>query len=503
MKKWLISLIIAVFLGGFFVSPVTAQDLEQIDNFDVRINLKADSSFEVTETIVYDFGQPLEERHGIYRYLPYSYQRSGTNYNVRLTVTGVTDVAGNNYNYTSSRSGGWLTLKIGEADKTITGQHTYVIKYLVERAINYFEEQDELYWNVSGTDWPVDIASSTVSINLPQEVLNEDLQFACYTGEYGATESDCNLQMVDESNYVAYTRELLNPGEGFTIVMGLPKGVLIPPSFTKQSIWFLKDNWYVFLPIIIFIVLMYIWLTKGRDPKTKLSETVIPYYSPPEDLEPGLLGVIYDETADLKDISSSIIDFAVRGFLKIKELKTKTLLKKSTDYEFIKLKSETGLKEEYEKEIFRGIFANQKTRRLSSLKNKFYKKLPNIKKSLYQLVVEQGYFPLNPDRVRSAYLVWGVVFIILGFIVMMIGLAVYAGVSVMVCGVLIAFFSKAMPRRTKYGVDTLSKILGLKMYLNVAEKDRIKFHNAPSKRPEVFEKLLPYAMVMGVEKEWS
>jgi uncharacterized membrane protein len=60
-----------------------------------------------------------------------------------------------------------------------------------------------------------------------------------------------------------------------------------------------------------------------------------------------------------------------------------------------------------------------------------------------------------------------------------------------------------MPQKTLKGVATKEYILGLKKYLSVAEKDRLKFHNAPDKNPQRFEKLLPYAMVLGVEKEWA
>ncbi|MBU1148962.1 DUF2207 domain-containing protein, partial [Patescibacteria group bacterium] len=478
MKKHSCILVLFLIIGGFFIYPgqLNAETVdpsyldivEVVEDFDVRIALEQDGSFQVTETIIYDFGEYAYNKHGIYREIPYAYERNQANYNVRITVLSAKDLAGNEYPYQITKTGGYLQIKIGDADITVTGKKSYVITYRVERAINFFDTHDELYWNVTGDQWIVDIASSTASVSLPQGVLLEDMQLACFTGYYSSEESDCQYQIVDERHYAFYAEDTVYAGGDFTILLGLPKGVVIEPSTWQNLRWFLQDNWYILLPLIVFFFLFFRWWTKGRDPETKYSETIVPHYGPPQGMPPGVMGVVYDEKADLHDISSSLIDFAVRGFIKIRPIEGKGILKTKKDYEFIRLKDAKELEEEYEKLVFKAIFNNQKTKRLSNLKNKFYKELPKIKEALYKSVVEQQFFPLNPDKVRSSYFGWGIVFIIIGIFMMGSGLAVLPGIAVMVSGVLVTLFANAMPRKTNHGANTHAKILGLKMYLTVA-----------------------------------
>jgi uncharacterized membrane protein len=69
--------------------------------------------------------------------------------------------------------------------------------------------------------------------------------------------------------------------------------------------------------------------------------------------------------------------------------------------------------------------------------------------------------------------------------------------------VIFMVINSLMPAKTVKGVATKEYILGLKLYLQIAEKDRLQFNNAPEKKPEIFEKLLPYAMVLGVDEAWA
>ena len=148
------------------------------------------------------------------------------------------------------------------------------------------------------------------------------------------------------------------------------------------------------------------------------------------------------------------------------------------------------------------MFDGKKSVKVSDLKNKFYKDLTDIKDKIYKSTVEKKYFNKHPNRVRATYATIGIISGICGFflgstlgIIFMWSIVISAGI--------VLIFGVFMPKKTKKGVLIKEKIYGLKMYMNVAEKDRIKFHNAPTKNPELFEKLLPYAMVMKVEKEWA
>jgi uncharacterized membrane protein len=254
-----------------------------------------------------------------------------------------------------------------------------------------------------------------------------------------------------------------------------------------------------------------LWWKKGRDPKGR--DVIVAEYGPPDNLTPIEVGTIIDEKVDRRDISAEIINLAVRGYIKIKRIKKKALIFSwGNDYLLQKLKEGDDLKNEFEKDLLINLFKKGKdvqkeTKvikeiKLSELKNKFYKDCSILQKAIYKNVVKKGYFVKNPNKVRAGYSLMGIVLLILGFNFKGF-VSVINFISIFVAGGLFIVFSFLMPKKTKKGVLTKEHILGLKEYLRVAEKDRIKFHNAPAKDPQQFDKLLPYAIVLKVEEEWA
>jgi len=495
MKKFVILLIILSAVL-FFTEVANA---EQIDYFQVDIEVKEDSSFVVTEGIVYNFGNI--DHHGIYRDIPYSYTRSGSKYNVRINVLSVTDENGNAWPYTVSKFGGDVSIKIGDPDSYVSGEQIYRITYEVKRAINYFDEHDELYWNVTGTEWEVPIEQVLATVKLPGILEKDEIQLACYTGIIGSADQDCDYEISGSQIITFNTGSSLSSYEGLSIIVGLPKGVVTKPGTWQQIQWFLADNWPVFIPLIVLVVMFYLWYTRGRDPKVR--STIIPIYEAPEKMPAGELGIVIDEKVDLKDISGTIIQLAVNGYIKIKEIEKKKLFGKGRDYELIQLKEPDDKFKDYEKKIMKGIFDTGKSKRVSNMKNHFYVHLKKIKKSMYDLVVTDNYFPTDPEKVRQMYTIISFFILPLGFFLLVGFQNVIAGVSTIIAGVVAMIFSRAMPRKTKHGAEVNKQILGFKWFLSITEKERLKFHNAPAKSPKEFEEFLPYAMVLGVEKEWA
>jgi len=506
MKKIIKYLLIFILL---FVPLITyghvindSQDSsEQIESFDVYITVNKDSSVNIIENISYNFDDL--ERHGIYRYIPYLYERNGYNYKLRMKVVSVTDENGNSMPYTTSKSSGEYEVKIGDADVHVTGLKEYNIEYKVERAINYFDDYDEFYWNVTGTEWLIPIKGAGAYVALPGSISQSEIQYACYTGIYGAEDQNCSIN--HQNNKVDLISDIeLDEYEGLTIVLGWPKGVVTPPDSMQELKWWLADNWALFFPIIVFLVLYFIWYTRGRDPN--IHQAMIPFYEPPYKMTVGELGTVIDEKVDTKDISATIIQLAVKGFLKIKETDIKKVFNKSKDYELIKLQEKNNALIDFEFKVFEGIFGAKASVKVSGLKNKFYTHLPKIKKSMYSMVVGNGYFPTSPDKVRMVYASVFILIIIVGGL-LIFGLAssisALTGISVAGSGVIGLIFSRYMPRKTKKGAEAHQRILGFKWFLSVTEKDRIKFHNSPAKSPKMFEEFLPYAMVLGVENEWA
>lgn len=496
MKKLLAMIF---FCWGILFFPQISR-AEKIDDFQVDIRINKDASIDVSERILYDFENA--QRHGIFRDIPVEYQARGGNFNLRLSDILVADERGEPYNFSVSNVGDNRQIKIGDADLLVSGKKTYIISYRIKRAINYFDAFDELYWNGIGTQWTIPINNPSVKLFFPEKISKENLSISCYVGALGSTEK-CDFLVDENKNAITFSARNLSPGEGVTFAVGFPKGTVSQPTL-MAGIWeTVKDNWVLAVPFIVFFTMFYLWWTRGRDPKGR--GTIIAQFDAPDNLTPLEIGIIVDERSDSGDISAQIIHLASKGYLKIKKIENKILFFTSSDYELEKLKDEDADLKSFEKKLMAGLFKGGKsgsTVQISDLKNSFYKDVKKTNDDVYQELADLEYFPANPDLVRKRYLVAGAVLSVSVFFWGSFFGGLYA-FSAIVSGILIMIFGSLMPSHTKKGVEAREYILGLKEYLCVAEKDRINFHNAPEKTPQHFEKLLPFAMALGVEKEWA
>jgi uncharacterized membrane protein len=478
-------------------SPQALLAAEKINNFEVTFEINTDSSVDISEEITYSFGNA--ERHGIRKEIPLKYKSEKGNLSLDISNISVTDENGDSYKFSRKNSQGNFSLKIGDADKLVTGEKTYIINYTIKKALNYFDNHDEFYWNAIGNGWDIPIENISAKVILPKE--SSEIRKDCFIGRFGSQEK-CFSEVDNNKEIIFWSRDIL-ANEGVTLVVGFPKNIVTPPSLATRVLETIKDNMVVALPLIVLLIMFSLWRKKGKDPKGR--GTIIAQYDAPKGLTPIEIGTLVDERVQSKDVSAQIIHLAVRGYLKIKKSKKKILLFNATDYEFEKLKDEKGLKNEFDRGIMKGLFAGNKIGKkvkLSSLKQKFYKNFSKIIKNTYRALVEKNYFPKSPKIVTSIYLTIGVLVAFVSFFVIS-PLGWIGAISFAISGIIIIIFSFIMPVKTKKGVLAYEQILGLKKYLTVAEKDRIYFHNAPSKNPAQFEKFLPYAMALGVHKEWS
>jgi len=466
---------------------------EEIRNFHSNIYIKKDGTINIQENIEYDFENAL--RHGIYRDIPYRYNYSYKKYNVKLDVEDVTNFKDLPYIYKVSQSGGWANIRIGDPDRKITGLHNYRIDYSVRGAIAFFEDHDELYWNVTGDEWRVPILSSGANVYFDEKIA-DGVMAACYTGVSGSTNQNCNSEISNTG--IRFSSSVsLNGGEGLTIIVGLPKGIIEEPSSLSKSIWFISDNWAFVLPFVTLFTLLYFWNTKGKDPEGR--DVIAVKYEPPEGLTPAEAGTLIDERANILDITSTVIDLAVRGYLEIEEISsTSFFFFTNTDYKLIRTQMTNETLKSYEEKVLSGIFTGKETIMVSELRNKFYTELPGIKKALYKELVSKRYFPTNPENVRRIYKWIGIGAMILGFFL----LAIFPlGFSIGFSGLIILIFSRYMPRKTKKGSLKNEELLGFREFIDRAEKDRIQ--KLAKEDPTLFDRILPYALVFGLEDKWA
>jgi uncharacterized membrane protein YgcG len=473
---------------------------ERIRDFQSEVRLDRDGSFEVAERIVYDFGS--EQRHGITRDIPVRYGRgAAADYRIDLEVESVTDARGAARAYDLSRQGPDRRIRIGSPSRTVTGVQEYRIRYRVRRGLLWFRDHDELYWNVTGSEWKVPIDAAAVRVELPG---GEDrgVRFVCFTGRLGSSETACGGETEQGAVAVAAERQLA-AGEGLTVAVWLPKGLIPEPSAAQRALERAGDSvtWAALLPVAVVLGLTAVWWRRGRDPAGAVAIPV--RYEPPEGMTPAEMGTVLDERADLVDVTATILDLAVRGYLRIEETEAKKFFFLSeTGYTLHRSdRSDADLKA-HEKKILAGLFGGRSSVDLAELRNQFYTRLPGIKEALYDEVSRQGgWFPARPDRVRARWAAGALVPALPAA-----GAAFVLGdtpllLSILVSAALALLFGRAMPRRTLSGRRARQHIQGFKEFVERVETDRLERLGLRS--VSQFEKLLPYAFVLGAADAWA
>lgn len=503
----------AIFALGFplFVSAqMIGQNQEAIVSFDADIIVNTDNSIDVTEKIIYQTGPA--EHHGIYRDI-YPYSSEGKKMSIKDVV--VVDESGAPHKFQVSNVGKNIRIKIGDPNTTFSGEKTYLVTYHGTNAVAKLGDLDEIYWNVTGNEWGMPIYVARARVTLPPSITPTISQEACYFGVKGST-NKCSSFIESNTAVVFAAPGVLNPGEGITVAVGFPKGTVVP--YPPLSI--VTDMFLVYLPWVISILMVVgtfffsfrYWYQKGRDPKG--TGVIVPYYDVPGDLTPMEVVGILHEDVSAGSISAEIVYLATKGYLKIVYLENKILgIFNLSDYELIKLKDPLDVSNDFDRKLLNELFSVAPFDKvvLSKLKNVFYKQLPSLKDYAVKALLKKGYYKNLGKMGKGGKAVGAAVF--LSFACIWIFDVVSSASSQMVLspvviglivsvGIFLIIY-RLSPAKTEMGVATKEQLLGLKMYLQIAEKDRLAFHNAPEKKPEIFEKLLPYAMVLGVEKAWA
>ncbi len=442
------------------------------------------------------------EYHGIYRDIPIEYPGPhGSNYTLFLKVTNVLDGQGHKLKYESSVHDGYRHLKIYIPD-AVDATRTVSILYTMTNAVRWFDDHDELYWNVTGNDWPVPIDSASAIIVFPSGAAG-NLQAQAFTGVYGSGEHDAEVLVMGNGVRVT-TNDQLSMREGLTVDVYISKGVLVEPSGFTKAMWFLRSNPVVLLPLWALVVMFFFWWTKGRDPKADIS--VAPMYEPPKDMTPAEVGSLMEDAVHPRDITSTLVDLAVKGYLKIEETESKTLVFSHRDYTFHSLQPPGSWSSlaAHERVMLKHMFPADATEiRLSDLRNQFYVAIPTIKEDILAELRGKGMYSVDPDSAH-AYVLVGVILTLLPFgIAQLLGIDMLDSPGLLVASGLIALvivflFARIMTAKSLKGVRTKVEILGFQEFINRVDADRLK--RMP---PDTFEKFLPYAMALGIENRWA
>ncbi len=558
MRKLLILLF--TFLSSFWV---LAQDQEEILEYISDIEVLVDGSLRVKETITVNSLQN-EIQRGIFRTFPVIYRDK---YNNRVQVGfEVQEVLkdGNPEPFEVLTEGDFRIIRIGDPNVILDrGTYTYTIAYSTNRQIGFFEEYDELYWNVIGDSWAFPIRKATARIKLPTGA--EILQYAAYSGPLGSTGCDCDIRQEGGETLVVTLNGSLDPREALTVAVAWPKGIVDAPTAMDRSRQFFGDNLGIlimFLGLLVgFGYYLFAWNKVGRDPK---KGGIYPQFETPKGLDAAATRYIYHMGFDQTAFTAAMIQLATKGIIKIVE-------EKRGRYILQLLTKEEESMDQMERSVVNALFPAENT--VITLDQKEHLKIGGALKAVQDHLnstYQKGYFQLNYLWLVPGVLIFIAtailslkatfplrfeeerVFLIMTIIITLllsgvvsnlfikiyelqqgervkaftligslVSIAVFLAVPVflyfnfgvkfeygllglfMILGVINYIFFYLMKAPTVKGREIMDEIEGFRMYLNAAEKPQIQQMNPPGLTPELFEKYLPYALALGVGEAWG
>ena len=480
-------LILLIVAGGSFAD-------ERILDYHSDILVRADGWIEVTETISVR-AEGTQIRRGIYRDYPVRYEdRFGNNVKVLYEpISALRD--GEAENFIVEASGKNVRTYFGSSDRLLSpGDYTYTYRYNAGRMLGFFEEVDELYWNVTGNEWafPIDKASATVRFDF--DIPGRDLIPQAYTGLMGYAGEDFTVS-INQTGIARFvtTRELA-VNEGLTIAVGWPKGYVTEPDALQKLTWLLSDNLNLVV-VLTGLVLMFsyyipVWSNYGKDPEPGV---IFPRYDPPTGFSPASLRYIDNMGYDNEVMTSAVVSLGVKGYLRIDHFDdSHTLVRQNPRPNGPPLA--TGEKELHDALFQRGnevelkdenheIIGGARKRHEQALKRDYHKRyfrtngLLNLPPVLVAIIASVIAFAIGPT------------------------VAVFAVIFMMIATMIV--FAIALKQPTLPGRKVMDSAAGFREYLEIAEKDELNLRNPPEKTPELFERYLPFALALGVDQQWA
>ncbi|MDQ3928920.1 MAG: DUF2207 domain-containing protein [Chloroflexota bacterium] len=518
----LLSLCITAALALAPTAAVAQERQFHLDRFDSVIFVNQDGSLDVEETLVYVFqGQ---YRRGIREWETDRLENIG-DFRVSEVVNGE-EVAYEETSFapdepaTSGQPGTygvrtgnptrvrWI-YQGGPTPSSGTTRKTFIIRYHVEGAMRVYGDRDELQWFAVPQESPAPINSSKVEVILPD---------GTDTSNFTTQSAPGNAEVSKQGDTITFSADS-QLDNGFELGIQIPKGVLNATAPSWQSAVDAEERAAAEMerirPIIDFAVLVLSlligvggvlfvvrrWYMHGRDKPVKLFSDYVA--EPPSNLPPGLVGTLLDESADVRDVISTLVDQARKGNLTIQETRTQGFLTQGKDFEYRLLNRNVEYR--FEEMLLDAVFKGDTATKLSDLKNTFYTKLPPIYDEMYKSLVALKYFPENPKAVRNRNMGAGCGIAVLGGLLLFgsialapafSGLLPLLGVAIGLVGLVWVFTSTAMPKKTDFGSEETAKWRAFSNYLQQIQK-----YTDVQAAADKFQQYLPYAVALGIERQ--
>ena len=509
----------------------------------------------VVETWVAVFPE-IDQNRGIVRVIP---ERDGYKY-LGVLVEEVLDENGDpvEWSYGDGDSGTEV-IEIDD-DEYKHGEHTYVIRYTMRDVVRGFDEGDEFFPDVNGTEWEQPVGSVTARLHLRSELASAlDGRQACFTGGWGSSASECaistgvgstqdwpallvlDLDLAETADgelvvtedepttVITVTTGALGPGENLSFDIGFAPGTFVqpePPAGLAVAPWIGVGA--LALPLALAVLGL---VTRARA-AARLPKPRIVQYTAPRGISIRLSSVVLD--AEKKTLAAHIIDLAVRRLVDIATQSTKRDTKPGsyaiTRGTGVGATSDDGLLLAAMFDTGKGAF------RLDKLSIKRQKALTKYREGSVDEAVKQGLVEKKADwfsNLTVALMIVSILVIVALFVMTGMGYLPIWATALVVLGivglyVLVFLLSPSAVVLTPRGRELRQYLLGIRDYIRLAEADRLGFLQSPTTaetrrdvgfvQPEdepadaadeqwrvlhIYERLLPYAVLFGLEKKWS
>lgn len=506
----------------------------EVTRWDATYELAADGSVAVTTEIDFDFGN--DPGHGVIFTFPTT---QGIEDSDLERVWDIGDVAASSptgapAGIATESEGDTLYVRIGDEDiDDVSGVQTYVLTYTVQHVMNETTAGetdeglagDEFSWNAIGQGWETPVSNIAVTVVSPVAATAA----TCFAGPVGST-GGCTAGEVGES--VTFTADAVEAHEPLTVATLYPAGSFDTTAETRVANdvarAFAVNPWTVGGALAILVGgvwlvmrrirrvgsdLAYAGVAPGLEPLSDAEAAVIRrdrkapvavQFEPPRGLRPGQLGTLMDEKADVRDVTATMVDQAVRGYLRIDPVGTDDKPgDQPEDYRLVKLREGDEEMPVYGRMLFDAIFDGRNEVTFEELKTTFAADLAKVQEEMYRDVTDRGWFRRNPKSARGS---WAAVAIVITFVgvaatfVLAAALgAGFIGVAVAVVGVVMLCLTNRAPARTPEGSRVLAQTEGFKLYLETADGAQLRFEEDQ----DIFSRYLPFAIAFGVAERWA
>lgn len=513
---WLfLALMTTVF--GLRAQPELAGN-ERIHRYDVDMRLLPDGTLDVTESIEVE-AHGANIRRGLYRDFPTRYRdRLGNRVEVGFDVQGL-QRDGRQEPYTVESRGNGVRVNFGSDELLpVPAVFRYTLRYRTHGQLGFFDGHDELYFNAIGTGWNFPIDAAKAALALPQAVPTAQMKAECWTGRQGSREQGCSAQLVDPGGAQWNLARGLQPGEGFTIVLAFPKGIFAAPTRAERVQRTLRQNIGVGVGLLSLLLMLaycvWRWRRHGRDPRPG---PIFPRYQPPAGYGPAALATVRGRSSGNRPLVADLLVLALRGRLTLEHVPGRLL---RGEY-WVLTDSGRGWSSieddpaalpaltDEQLQLHRTLFADQSRVELKADKAPLLQKALAAHTAALRKQLGSRYYQANGREIAIA----AGLALLLCAATLLIGGPYGMPLRVLLVGLMVitwVVFAILIGRPTAAGRALRDEIEGFRMYLGVAERDELAAMPGPDGQDpmppldgERYKALLPYAVALGVENEWT